>query len=179
MVEGNMVSAAAVFICAIAAFTDTRTGLIPNWLTFPVIIGAPLVHGWTLGPGALLRSVVALLLCGLMPYLMFRRGGMGGGDVKLFAAIGAVAGLGFGLQVELISMLAASLWGLGVLAFRGKLFAVLLRSLQLLCVPLMPKRWRAVIDEEHVTHIRLGLPIALATCVCAAMQAFPNVGAFL
>jgi prepilin peptidase CpaA len=133
MLDSNTAHVIAVVVCGAAAVTDMRTGLIPNWLTFPVIAGAPLVHGWLSGPGALLRSLLALLLCGLVPYLMFRRGGMGGGDVKLFAAVGAVAGLGAGLQIELVSMLLACVWGLGLLVFRGDLLAVLRRALQIAC----------------------------------------------
>lgn len=179
MLDLDLGSVIAIVVCGLAAVTDLRTGLIPNWLTFPVILGAPLFHGVVEGPGALLRSLLALLLCGLAPYVLFRRGGMGGGDVKLFAAIGASCGLGLGLQVELVSMLIACLWGLGVLAFRGHLFAVLLRSLQLLLGRLVPARWRVPIEEEHLTRVRLGAPTAVATFACVVSERVAVIGGWL
>lgn len=176
MLEANAASVIAMALCGVAAITDLRSGLIPNWLTLPVIVGAPLVHGWLRGPGALLQSLLALLLCGLVPYLMFRAGGMGGGDVKLFAALGALGGISFGLQVELVAMLTASVWGLGVLAYRGCLFAALLRSIQLALGRLWPKRWRRTVDAEHMTQIRLGAPIAVAVIGCVIADHIAALG---
>lgn len=176
MLESNAVSVIAIVVCGVAAVTDLRSGLIPNWLTFPVIVGAPLVHGWLSGPGALLRSLLALLLCGLVPYLMFRRGGMGGGDVKLFAALGALVGLGLGLQVQLVSMLLACFWGLGVLAFRGQLFAVLRRSLQLMLGNVLPRKWHASTEHKHFAQVRLGAPIAVAAITCVIAEHVATIG---
>lgn len=151
-----------IVLCSVAALTDARTGLIPNALTFPVILGAPLVHGFVAGPGALLASLVGALLCGLAPYVMFRRGGMGGGDVKLFAAVGATVGVSFGLQVQLVSMAVAALWGLGVLAYEGQLLQTLRRTLSLLLGPLWPKSWRFDVGHDALVQLRLGVPIHIA-----------------
>ena len=173
MLEMNVGSWIVIVLCSVAALTDARTGLIPNALTFPVILGAPLVHGFVAGPGALLASAVAALLCGLPPYVMFRRGGMGGGDVKLFAAIGAAVGVSLGLQVQLVSMAVAALWGLGLLAFQGQLLHVLRRALQLTLGPLMPVAWRCAMDPDANVPIRLGVPIAVAAVACVVSQRVP------
>ncbi|MEZ4254435.1 MAG: hypothetical protein R3A78_01775 [Polyangiales bacterium] len=42
-------SAVAVLATAVAAFTDSRTGHIPNWITFPPILLAPVANGVVLG----------------------------------------------------------------------------------------------------------------------------------
>jgi len=176
MSESNAASVIAIVVCAVAAATDLRSGLIPNWLTYPLIVGAPLVHGWLSGPGALLSSLVALLLCGLVPYLMFRRGGIGGGDVKLFAALGALLGFDLGLQVELVSLLVACAWGLGVLAFRGQFIAVLRRSLQLLFGAVLPDRWHVSMNSEDFAQVRLGAPIAVAAIAVVAADHVASIG---
>lgn len=157
----NLFSLIALVMCGFAAVTDTRHGLIPNWLTFPVILGAPLVHAWTSGPEALLGSFLSLLACGAVPYLLFRRGAMGGGDVKLFAALGALGGARFGLQVEVSALALACVWSFGVLAYRGALFAMLRRCLRLSLGRWLPASYAAA-DTLAMTYVRLGAPIAIA-----------------
>lgn len=117
-----------------AAVTDLRRGLIPNGLTLPLLCLAPLVRGLSSGPGALGWALLGGLLCGAVPSLIFARGGMGGGDVKLYAGIGAALGVEQGLRAQLLSCLLASLWACGVLAHRGQLLSTLWAAL-LRCVP--------------------------------------------
>lgn len=165
--------AVTVAMCGVAAVTDTRTGLIPNWLTLPVIAGAPLVHACCDGLGALLQSLLAIVLCGLVPYVMFRAGGMGGGDVKLFAAVGAIAGLGFGLEVLATSLCIACVWGVGLLVYRGQLLATVDRLLRVMLGRWWPRRTRD--DGTPPLQLRLGAPIALASIGVACVQAIESV----
>src|SRR4051812_37339735 len=77
---------------SIAAIADIRTRKIPNWLVVPFLLGgvtiSAIAHGWH-GLGQSLSGVlVAALLLGPLYWL----GGMGMGDVKLCAAIGAWIG---------------------------------------------------------------------------------------
>ena len=87
----------AVLVAVAAAVVDFRTGLIPNKLTYPLVIGGALVHvvigvatsrhphlGWSL-----LETVSGALICGLIPILLWRSDAMGGGDVKLLVGFGA------------------------------------------------------------------------------------------
>jgi prepilin peptidase CpaA len=82
----------AGIIASIALYTDTRRGLIPNWLTFPTLLAGLVLHGVVSGgDGLLLSAQGAGLGLGLflIPFLL---GGMGAGDVKLLAALGAFVG---------------------------------------------------------------------------------------
>src|SRR5690242_18234513 len=84
---------ACVAITAVAAVTDTRTGHIPNWLTLPPLIIAPLLWGahgglWRVDGGSLVGSLLSMLGCALVPLLLFFKRACGAGDVKLFAAVG-------------------------------------------------------------------------------------------
>ena len=98
-----------------------------------------------------------------MPLLLFGLGAIGGGDVKLFAAIGAVAGMSVGIEIQLASYGMATLYALCVLAHRGHLLATLGRSLALLLAPLTPKAKRAVPPPESMMSLRLGPAIFAAT----------------
>ena len=88
---------AAVVVALAAAYVDARTGHIPNALTLGPLAVAPLAHALvtavhTHAAALALRSlgfsVLGALLCALLPLAMYRSAGMGGGDVKLFAAVG-------------------------------------------------------------------------------------------
>jgi Flp pilus assembly protein protease CpaA len=122
---------------AAAAATDLRTGHIPNAITLPMIGAGPFVvafeaHRRGASPlHALGVSVLGIALCGAVPYLLFRLGGMFGGDVKLLAGLGALLGPLVGIEAELDAFVAAALFALGRMAFRGQLFAVLGRSARL------------------------------------------------
>jgi prepilin peptidase CpaA len=156
-----------VVLCltATAAFTDVRTGHIPNWLTLPAILLAPLAHFALAGvPGAAF-SLAGIVVCGLIPLIMFFRGAMGGGDVKIFAAIGAVVGPGLALEVQLLTFLVATLFSLGLLAYRGTLLRTLANVVLIAVRPLLPEARRKEISPELTSTLRLGLAIFVGTLV--------------
>ena len=81
--------------------TDWRTGKIYNWLTGPAMLvglllwlsaglaGAGELNG---GVEGLKRSGFAMLAALVPMTLIFAAGGLGGGDVKLMGAVGAISG---------------------------------------------------------------------------------------
>jgi prepilin peptidase CpaA len=81
-----------IALLAWAAAIDVRARRIPNWLTFPTIatgLAQSLLASSRLGPGQSLAGIGAGF--GLT-FVMFVLRAMGGGDVKLFAGIGAWLG---------------------------------------------------------------------------------------
>jgi prepilin peptidase CpaA len=81
-----------VAVLAVATFTDLRSRRIPNWLVFPFfglgIAVSSWLHGWHGALQSLEGAGLGILLFGVL----FMMGGMGAGDVKLCAAIGAWIG---------------------------------------------------------------------------------------
>ncbi|GAB5547362.1 MAG: A24 family peptidase [Sandaracinaceae bacterium] len=152
-------------MAAVAAFTDVRSGLIPNWLTLPAIVLAPIVHGFLDGMGGLLGSLIGLLACALVPLLIFYRGGMAGGDVKLFAALGAVGGYALGLEAQFLSLVVASIYAVGQLTWNGRLATSLGNSVFIGLNPVLPRKWRRTPPPELMHRIRLGAAIAFGTLI--------------
>ena len=96
--------------------------MIPNVITIPgVVVG--LLGAVTVLPVGVINSVVGLavgggilwLLAWLSPYL-FGKEGMGGGDIKLLAMIGAFLGWKPALLTIMIGSLTGSIIGVGLIA---------------------------------------------------------------
>lgn len=81
-----------VLVVSVATFTDLRSRRIPNWLVLPFLTAGFAVSAWLHGWHGLVQSAqgmgLGLLVFGILAWL----GGMGMGDVKLCAAIGAWVG---------------------------------------------------------------------------------------
>jgi prepilin peptidase CpaA len=81
-----------VAVLAVATFTDLRTRRIPNWLVLPFLLAGIAVSTWLHGWQGAEHSLAGLGLGILIYGFLFWMGGMGAGDVKLCAAIGAWIG---------------------------------------------------------------------------------------
>jgi prepilin peptidase CpaA len=73
----------------VAAVIDGWKLKVPNWLTFPMIVGGWVYCGATLGWAGLGWSVAATAVGLALLLPLYAIGGMGAGDVKLLAGVGA------------------------------------------------------------------------------------------
>lgn len=81
-----------VAVLTIATWTDMYSRRIPNWLVLPFMAAGIGVSGWMYGWHGVLQSLEGLALGAVLFGVLFAMGGMGMGDVKLAAAIGAWVG---------------------------------------------------------------------------------------
>ncbi len=163
-------------VAGAAAWTDFRSGLIPNWLTFGTIglaMAAHLVVGWRFAGGwsgavsEVGRSLGGLVLCSVVPAFMYWKGAIGGGDVKLFAALGALSQPMAGLEVETYAFIAAALIAPAKLAYDGVLLKTLGRSLSLIVNPFRKRELRREVPAEAMTWFRLGPAIFIGAAATA------------
>ncbi len=81
-----------LFAVTVAAVNDLRTRRIPNWLVFPFLIAGVAVSAMTRGWAGLESSILGILVGAALLILFYFLGGMGMGDVKLLASVGAWIG---------------------------------------------------------------------------------------
>jgi prepilin peptidase CpaA len=81
-----------VIVAGVATITDLRSRRIPNWLSLPFLAAGLAVSSWLYGWHGVGQSLAGAALGLLIFGFLFWMGGMGAGDVKLCAAIGAWIG---------------------------------------------------------------------------------------
>ena len=117
MMETMTVIPLAVVLVA-AVWTDLHSGLIPNRLTFPAIGLALLAHAWLGGLPGILFSMAGLGTGFGLFILLYLAGGMGAGDVKLMAAIGAILGT-YGVLVSgMLAIMVGGIYALGAMCYQ-------------------------------------------------------------
>lgn len=130
---GHTLDIALLALLAAAVAIDGRSRRIPNALTLPAMGAALAWHAIHSGAQGFVFSLGGLGAgLGLMfaPYLM---GGLGGGDVKLLAAVGAAKGAWFVFVAFLCMAIAGGLMGLVFALCRGRLRRTL-RNMKTICV---------------------------------------------
>lgn len=108
-----------LLIMIIAVYTDVRKRLIYDWLTLPGIVYFLLVHA-VIHPSQWLDYVLGVVALGGITLLLavFSKGQLGGGDIKLFALLGAALGWVGGGYVLLLTYLIAGLYAIPVWLIR-------------------------------------------------------------
>jgi prepilin peptidase CpaA len=102
----------AIAVAVVAALWDLRTRRIPNVLTFGSALLAIVVHAYAGGVTAAGWSLAGWFVGVLFFLPIFALRGMGAGDVKLLAALGAWLGPGPIVWVALFSLVAGGVIGL-------------------------------------------------------------------
>jgi len=78
-----------LLVLVVATMTDLRSRRIPNWLVLPFLLLGVVVSGWAQGWHGIGQSFAGMGIGAVVYGVLFWLGGMGMGDVKLVAAIGA------------------------------------------------------------------------------------------
>lgn len=144
-----------------AAFIDLSSRRIPNSLTYGGIL-------FGLGIGllpqfepSLANSLLGLLIAFAPSLILFALGSIGGGDVKLLTALGALLGYPQILDVLFYTIVFGSAWGITVIIWRGRVLDTLKGFRDLLVSLLYPGSYKIVPVQD--LSIPFGVPIAIAT----------------
>lgn len=129
-------------LLTISAYTDLRWGKVYNWVTIPAILvgfGINFLYGGFSGLGDevsrnynLLSSFLGMALGIGILGIFFLPGALGGGDVKLAAAIGALMGWQFLFWVLFFGSLIGGMMAIGAAIWKGRFQKILISSIRFL-----------------------------------------------
>jgi prepilin peptidase CpaA len=120
--QQQIVFAGASLLCAgIGAFHDVRERRIPNHVTVPAMAAGLILHWIAGGPRGLADSALAGLIAGAVFLIFFLAGGMGGGDVKLMAAVGCISGLSHLGVIVIATAIAGGVFAVAVSLYHRRL----------------------------------------------------------
>jgi len=170
---------AAVALAAVAGYLDWRTGHIPDWLTLPALFLGPIarfVEFSARGGGTNMAlfeggyAVAGALVCSIVPLILYRQSAIGGGDLKLFAALGAICQPTIGVEIQLYSFVAATLIAPARLAYEGKLFRTFKNAGTLIANMVRPAEKRTSVDEDAMSWFRMGPAVLIGTLLAAFLH---------
>lgn len=171
-----------------ATITDVRRRKVYNGITYPGALLALIANGlataWGLDPDwplhdqlgliGLQESLAGCVLCGfimLVCYVFFP-GGVGGGDVKLLAMMGAFLGPWRGLEALLWTFVLGACAAIGLIVWRVGALRLLTRAVQIVASLIRFRVWTPLSGDERAslkTDVFLS-PAALAAVVIVQFQ---------
>ena len=162
------VTVVALAVGLVACVTDVQSRRIPNVLTFGAAGAAVLVHGLVGGFGGLGTSIGGWLLGVALFLPFFALGGMGAGDVKLLAALGAWLGPRDTLWVAIYASMAGGIMAVAVALGTGYLGTALrnVRNLVTYWALVGPRPVPGMtLEESKAPRLAYAVPIFAGTVV--------------
>lgn len=155
------------FILAFACYGEIRERRIPNWLTLGAIalgVGAAAIEG---GGDGLVDSLIGLAVAGglFLPFCLL--GVVGGGDMKLMAAVGAIVGWPMVLRVVCNTCIAGGLIAVALMAWHGVLLTTLANVFRIMVG--MPRRTKGLRNPPMVPY---ALAVTAGTLIAVFIQEF-------
>jgi prepilin peptidase CpaA len=155
MIAHNLVLVAFILLMATAAFEDFRRFIIPNPLTIGLCVLWPLYFAAAPSLAAALSAIGCGLAVFIVGALLFARGYVGGGDVKLLSAAALWVGpAGIADLLMLTGVLGGAL-ALFLLVPAGSRIAAAARSIL----------GQATADTAAPRYVPYGVPIAIAAVI--------------
>lgn len=161
---------ALVLTVSIAAITDFREHRIYNKLLGPAFVIAIVLQiyfkGWIGLKESLFGAVIGFLIL-LIPYFL---GGIGAGDVKLLAVIGAFGGVHFVITSFLYGAIVGGIISIGLLVRRGDLRATLYRILLFYQLPIKIDKQNKQVYEAQKEKFPYGIAITSGTIIAMLLR---------
>lgn len=176
----NYIAAFALLaVLSLAVWVDMREHRIPNLVSLGGLVAGLILNTWYYGLDGLLTGLggMAVGLGVLLPFYLFK--GMGAGDVKLMAAVGAFMGPHQVLLATGLTLAAGSIAGIAILIFRKGLGRALGRYWFTLRGLVTTGLWLYMPPEENeAASIRFPYALAIAAGSLAALLYLNGFPAF-
>jgi prepilin peptidase CpaA len=170
MPEMNVNIAFLVPVAVIIAYYDVRYRRIPNAFVLATLAGGLVINTMFGGLNGLYSSLGGCVFAFGLMLMLHVFGAMGAGDVKLFAAIGAVTGAQLVIPTFLVVILTGGLLALVSIIRAGVFVSTMHRVLQIL-VGFLPgwemPRFTVPTDRTHT--IPYGVAITIGSIISTAL----------
>lgn len=149
---------------------DLRSRRIPNALTLGMAVSGLVAFTTLDGAQGLVASIGGMTLGFAVFVVPFAMGGIGGGDVKLAMAVGAVAGPGAALRILLLGAVAGGIIALGVLVYQSD-------PVRYACRRFLGQR--DPVSRTDASKKAVGFPYAVAIAIGAVLSFADVPGRFM
>jgi prepilin peptidase CpaA len=157
-------------LAIVIGYYDVRYRRIPNAFVLAALAGGLALNGIFGGLPGVAASLGGCALAFVLMFILHIFGAMGAGDVKLFAAIGAVTGAQLVVPTFLVVVLTGGLLAVVSIIRAGTVMTTLLRVLQIL-VGLLPgwqmPKFAVPADRTHT--IPYGVAITMGSIISIAI----------
>ena len=153
-----------------AAFCDLRSREIPNWLTLGGIVSGLAVHSYLTGWSGLQFSAAGLGVAALVFLPLWWMRWLGGGDMKLMAAVGALTGWSNLIVIFIFDAMLGGVVALVAVITRGRSRRTLHNIGRMVSAMLHGKAPHEVSPElEAGTEESMGMPRAVTIAIATLL----------
>ena len=170
MILENYFALGAVLVASLGAANDLHSARIPNWLTYSGLAAALALRFGFAGWAGLKSGCQGMLVAGVLFFILFAMGAMGGGDTKLMTAIGAWSGQERVLAVVIAAALAGGVLAIISMILRpglGQLFRNLAELIRFRLTSGLRPHPDLNVSQPGTHRVPFGVAIAMGTLICA------------
>jgi prepilin peptidase CpaA len=161
----------AVLVALVGAFIDVRSARLPNRLTYSALIIALMARTALLGWAGLKSGAIGILIAGGFFCVLFVLGAMGGGDMKMMAAVGAWVGSSHILTVLIAIGLAGGLLALVFMIFAENTIQTVRNTVRLMAFRFtsgLQPHPEMNVQAPGSKRVPFGVAIAMGILFCSA-----------
>lgn len=158
-----------ITLLSLCTYSDIKAMKIPNKCTFVFLILGVITNTAFLGPPGIIRSFKGILLVFILVIVPYIIGGIGGGDVKMLAAIGSIGGHLFAVRTIVFTAIIGAIISFCILVYEKRLKTGLANVWKYICSTVLIQRV-IVIEEskDKIVYFPYGIAISAGTILTFA-----------
>lgn len=163
MAISSLTTVILLLVVLVSAITDILKHKVYNVVTYPAIAVGFSLGFLVNGKTGFINSLIGFLFGFGILLIVHILGGMGGGDVKLMGAIGALYGYPFIINALFFSVMVGGIISLSIIIWQGRLFMSLRNVFVAIFTSVVPGVKNKPLDPSNSIAIPYGFAICFGT----------------